>query len=645
MMPVVVLLGPTGAGKTEALNSISRDYGAGVVHARFDFDRTEPVSTIEILASIAFDLSRRWKARRAARFTRFTLGVVAVQTPLDGLTREQAKDKLQASIQEITRSTRAEKLAAATRTLIDSAQEAGILDVSVARTIGNVLPGLIESVGRRPLSKAKNWHSDIPEAEGASAIDALVSLNRRAREQPAEATDWLTAAFLADVREDHPRMATADEGSVCPCTNPDKLRHWHNWGLLLDNLDHAAGATFLADLLAARERHLQRDIGDHDPLLIIGTSGRWNTDWEYGWRPPWHPEPGQSSWTRAVPSCQAASYEHWVGQSDTDRPPPRHYPVLLEPLDVDETARILGTGRYNATCVLAQRATGGLPAAVHELKPQLRQLAIRPGTRDLLVPAGHNRSDPWHARLKKWRITDQLPDIEVEEFVTAAPFATAPWLLSAKSSSLISRPQVGRILTELRTALWITAPADGGGVPNHAELHPWIAGTLVSALAYRDSDPPFPSYTRQFEALLEDRDTFDDPTRRAYCQLALGRIGEVVDAFTASFDQDPHQAWIDRLRLVTRAPNSMPLDRDGADLYTELVEADIRHAPTNRSPVRNIVTRLVAASWLYHDPFAMPDKAQRAIMAKAYAELAPLSQRPDVAALHTAATLAADALR
>jgi hypothetical protein len=256
-----------------------------------------------------------------------------------------------------------------------------------------------------------------------------------------------------------------------------------------------------------------------------------------------------------------------------------------------------------------------------------------------LLTQGSDGTDPWCDRLRTWNVAEHLPDLEVEDFVTAAPFATAPWLLPTESSSVLSQPNVGRILTELRMALWVTAPARGGGTRNQAQLHPWIAGMLVSALAHRGPDPRLPSYTEQFESLLKDPDTFDDPARRAYCQLALGRIGDVVDALTASFDHEPHQYWIDRLRLITQAPNNMPLDQDSAVLYTALVNADIEHAPTGRTAVRNIVTRLVAASWLYQDPFAVPDKAQHTTITKSYAELAPLSQRPDVAALHTAAMI------
>lgn len=104
--PVVVLLGPVGSGKSTALKSISGACGAEVVHALFDFQHDEPAvgppTTVETLAQVAFDLSRAWKARPKARFTRFTLGLIAVQTSLEGHSREQAKETLRVSIKAFT---------------------------------------------------------------------------------------------------------------------------------------------------------------------------------------------------------------------------------------------------------------------------------------------------------------------------------------------------------------------------------------------------------------------------------------------------------------------------------------------------------------------------------------------------------------
>ncbi len=142
-----------------------------------------------------------------------------------------------------------------------------------------------------------------------------------------------------------------------------------------------------------------------------------------------------------------------------------------------------------------------------------------------------------------------------------------------------------------------------------------------------------------------DPDTSGDPVRTVYCQLALGRLSDVVDAFEASFDHGPHQEWIDRLELIARAPDNQPLDHSCAELYEALVTTTIDKTSRDRSAAGNTITRLVTARWLAANPFAVPDPTQRDIIQHAYGEeLPPLSRRPDVAALYEAARLAADPL-
>lgn len=649
-LPLVVLLGPAGSGKSQALRTVSQDLADGVVHASFDFEApgpdagvVAPATTVEVLARLADALSRGWRARRAAQFTRFTLGVLAVQAQLSGLPREQAKEELRRSVDWFASRPRVERVADRVHVLADSARNAGIFDDAVAETVKAVLPSLIRTIGRRPLGRAKRWHSDIPRAEGASPLDALVSLNRLANQHLADMTEWLTSAFLADVMENHPRMAAPDEGSPCKCNDAKKRPHWHNWVLLLDNIERPGGAAFLDDLRTAQERHLRQRPGDPDPLLIIATSGRWNPAWESRWCPPWLTEAARQGRSRAVPRCGRASYEHWLGGSMPEHLPTQAYPVLLESLDIERTAQVLGFNKHTQEVDLVQRATGGLAVAVHAAKavlavPPGARDPIRPGARDVLWPFDPtvDETAAWRDRLTQARLAQHLQDLGLDDFIASAPFATAPWLVPADTAGLAPRPQVGRILTELRAALWVTAPVHSGPTPDCAELHPWIGRTLVTALARLHDGAPS-SYTDQFESLLGDPHTRTDPVRTAFCQLALGRVSEVVTYFTECFDGLPHQEWTDQLWLVTRAPDDKPLDKDCRKLYDELVDADNTSCPTDRSPVRNNVARLVAASWLVANPFAVRDPYLESIIDSACRGLESLSRRGDVAALGVAA--------
>ena len=642
-LPIVILLGPVGAGKSHALGAVSSDSHAGVVHASFNFDRSRSADrgrdlpTWEVLANIADALSRRWKSRPKVRFTRFALGIIAVDTTLDGLSREQAKEKLRAEIARYANNPRGEAVTVEVfSALTDVAKQRDFIDETTAETIKKVLPRLARTITRKPLGKAKRWYSDIPQAEGSEPIDALISLNRLKSEHPRDMTDWLFAAFLADIRESYPKMASPDSRSPCACENPERLRHWHNWLLLLDNVDHGVGEQFIADLLSARKQHAVDHPSEHDPLLIMATSGRWNRQWEHEWRSPWLTASDTPDRRPTAPHCRKANYEGW--SVDAERPRSSFYPVLIEPLRIDETARILSTSQYSPVCDLVQRATGGLPGAVELVASLVRDRTVPTGARDVLETsesAGFD-VDLWYDRLKKFGLPQERSEArptELDDLISAAPFATAPWLVPGDARSIVSFPQIGRILTELRASLWITPSIARDTTSDDTELHPWIGRILVSALAHRKPNERLPSYEDQFKALLRDDETKRDPARTAYCQLALGQLSEVVSFFEKSFDTESHRDWSARLRFVTRAPDNLSLQKSCTELYQELVNADAKAFPI-RSPIRNVVARLVAASWLAANPFAVSDKMLQNEIANAYRALQPLSRRPDVGDLH-----------
>jgi hypothetical protein len=633
--PVVILLGPTGSGKTFALNSISQDCGGAIVHAQFDFSHTEQSSTVEVLTRASFDFSRKWPRRGTPDFTRFTLGLVAVQADLDGLSRQQAIDKLRELINRLIRNYRADRLAELVGNLVQAAVKGNLLPAPLGAIVTLALPVLINGLSRKSIDAAQKWHSDIPQAQGATPLDALVTLNQQARLQPAVMVGWLTSAFLADIRDSQPRLAKPDPRSDCACPNKSTGRHYHNWLLLLDNLDHPGGVEFVEDLLAARERHLHLHPGQHDALLVIGTSGRWHDVLTTGWRPPWQARPLAPDGLHTVPCAPDASYRHW-SQLEPRTP---HYPVRLEPLTIDETARLLASDELATGTKLAQRMTSGLPAALRVVAPLVTGPSPASGARDLLLrPVDADLADGrtaelelWRSRLAASRVTGNLAGLSIDDVILAAPFATAPWLVPGTVT--LPMPNVGRILTELRAALWVTAPTHGGGTADYAELHPWISRALVSALAARGDS----AYENQFKTLLADPDTHADPARTAYCQLALGRVSEVIALFEETFNEGPHRDWVDRLRLVTRAPDNRPPQRNTYSLYQQLIQQDNRKKPGEHRPVGNIVRRLIIARWLSANPFAAPDPDLRTVIAAAYSELPHWSRQPDVAALEHAA--------
>lgn len=632
--PVVVLLGPVGSGKSFTLTSMEEDCGDAVVHARIDFsnDRQplgeEPASTVEALAQLADKLTRKWPARGVPRFVRFTLGLIAARAALDSEHHGREAEALRALIGDFAHDPGA-----------GQGEPTGGGDAATA-TVAEILPRLARELSRRPLNAVREWRAGIPGVDGDTFLDELVSLNQQADADPVSLTAWLTAAFLADVRESHPRLAKPDPRSPCVCGVANGRRHLHNWVLLLDNIDHGFGEQFLTDFQAARDRQSLDVQGDPDPLLIIASSGRWHYEWEDNWRPVWKPEPYPPDRQRTVAYCHDASYDHWI-ESGGQGSPPRYYPVLLESLSDRETARILGVRESDKRREFAQQATGGLPSAVvGTVAPLLAERGLKDGARDVLVPQAAldgedgDKEDAWLERLNELRLTRRVQDINIRDFVTAAPYATAPWLMPADAQDVLPSP-VGRIITELRTALWVIVPRGGRNV----RLHPWVARTLISALAARPVGTEN-CYDAQFESFLAHVRSGHDETHEMYCRLAREQFTVVVDFFKEKFDTEPHRDWLDRLELVTSAPDNMLQSKDRATLFEELIEqrnqSQSGGPPEDRPEVGNTVARLVAAKWLAANPFAAPDPNQKSTIVNGYRDLRPLSSRADMSALSTA---------
>ncbi len=639
--PVTVLLGPVGSGKTTALEAIRQDLGWGVVHAGFDFGHGDRPSTVDVLTKLAYALSSKWRNRPKPQFVRFTVALIAVQADLPGRNRNDDRDQLKTLINTfhgIRWTRQAEELLGA---LTEAAKVAGFVESAYADVFRQTFPHLVRNIRPR-LGKALKYLADFPNAEGRDPFDALIELNRlahgSARDDKA-VTEWLIAAFLGDVRENHRKMAKPEEKSPCSCELTPRRKHWHNWVLLIDDVDHAGGTEFLADLIAARERYVVQHPNDreaHDALLIIATSGRWHGDWGTAWLAPWKPVASAPPAVRPVAECDETSYEAWANPASGVLASP-YYPVMLAPQPSGQIARLLDSGATTPKVRLARLATGGLPSAIERIAGTLRGREVREGVRDVLTTAPEGEPDPCYRRLKELGLTEYLDGVDINDFVTAAPFATAPWLIPDAAQSRIDQPHVGRILTELRTALWVTAKNSAATTEDQAALHPWIAANLVSALARRESGP---TYADQFEALRDDPDTAQDPVRLAYCTLALGAIADVVGFFESEFNRIPHAEWLAKLHLVLHAPDDLPPEREHAELYDELVKLDSTRHPDGRTDIRNNIARLIAAGWLTANPFAVRGLDQQQVIENAFAALATTSHRPDVGALVAAKDLA-----
>ncbi|ALG08789.1 hypothetical protein [Kibdelosporangium phytohabitans] len=620
---MIVLLGPVGAGKTAALDAVERDMSWGVVHARYDFgaERTAGTgvpATNEILIRLVYALSQRWRNRRKPGFLRFSIALIAISATLEHKNRDADRARLSAFVDEFHAALGETAVQAVVNRVADAAETAELLDPSLIDLIRRLFPVVVRPV-RRQLRRAMKDLADFPQTQGGDVLDALVALNGLSAVQQ---TERLLLAFLGDIRENHRRMARPERGGPCKCADGTQGKHVHNWVALLDDIHLPGGQQFLADLDNARE---QLPHGTHDPLLVIATSGRWSDEFTE-WLPPWR-HAGTDDGLRPLTTLRKAGYGDWENASS------KFYPLSLDPLKPDDIAEILRADRESSEVKFVVRATNGLPLAVTYLAMHLRDRSVEPGARDVL---GVDQAP--YPRLAALRLTGHVDGVSIEDFVTATPFATAPWLIPVSTEGRADQPLVGVILTELRTSLWVAALSDAQAItPNRAVLHPWVEMNLVAALSRRDGGQP--TYVDQFTLLRDDPDTRNDPVRRAYGMCALGQIAEVVAFFDEQFDKIPHRAWLERFLLVVRAPNALPPTAGCLASHDEVVMVATAADPAG-TEVRNSIARLVAAGWLLQDRSSAREPALDSVIVAALTHLANNSRQGDIQPLQKAIDLA-----
>jgi hypothetical protein len=649
-LPVVVLLGPHGSGKTETITAMN---GAlhGIVHVGLDFAKPGIAAATpdQLLTMMVYTLSGKWKDRPRADFARFRAVAAAAQAGLRAASRAQEEKSLRERIGEMTPDPSGRWLTDFVDTLASDAEQAAELleEMQVddrakvgaqAATVAIKLTGAIADLRAR-YSKSQaarpglRWVESLPRSGGLQGYDALLQLgNEFADDMSGQLrTRILADAFVADIRAEYPRLAVRDNIGCSTCnTGTPRLKHHHNWVLLLDNIEKGNGYELVKVLISARER-----AGRDYPLLIIGTAGQW-LDLDEKWRPVWegpHAFPERLS----VPVLSEISYPSWQKTGSA------YLPVLLEPLREWEIGRMLSQSESALKTRFVTRLSGGLPLAVRELSCRLASRELKPGARDILAaPAGG--SDPADSDIIRDYLAAVLdpgmPEASAEALVGIAHLLAAPWIISHEALARLGSEPMIRTVERLRLALWGTTPGDLAGTPGSARLQPWIAAALTRSLARRPSGHGEATFEERFAALREDKDTTADPVRTAYCDLALGRVSAVVTHFTQTFNEGWHKTWIEQLRLVTRAPCPAPTNQDAKTLYEETI-CNLTDAPADADTgLHNVITRLVVALWAGADPSTVPDERLGKIAAREYRVLERAAKFPDGHLFIDAATAA-----
>ena len=649
-LPVVVLLGPHGSGKTETISAMNGTLH-GIVHVGLDFAKPGIAAATpdQLLTMLVYTLSGKWKDRPRADFARFRAVAAAAQAGLRAASRAQDEKSLRERIDEMTPDPGGQWVTDFVDALASDAEQATKLLEEMqaddraktgaqAAAIAIKLTGAIARLRAR-YSKGQasrpgvRWVESLPRSGGLQGYDALLQLGNDFADDTSGQlrTRILADAFVTDICAEYPRLAARDNTGCSTCnTDTPRLKHHHNWVLLLDNIDKGNGCELVKVLTSARER-----AGQDCPLLIIGTAGRW-LDLDEKWRPVWegpHAFPDRLS----VPVLSEISYPSWRETGSA------YLPVLLEPLREWEIGRMLGQSESALKTRFVTRLSGGLPLAVEELSRRLASRELKPGARDILT-ATAGGSEP----VDSDNILDYLaavldpgmPQASAEDLVDIAHLLAAPWVISHEALARLGSEPMIRTVERLRLALWGTTPGDLAGTPGAARLHPWIAAALTRSLARRRSGQGKATFEERFTALRDDEDTTADPVRIAYCDLALRQVSAVVSHFTQTFNKDSHKTWIDQLRLVTRAPCPAPADQDAMTIYEETVRS-LTDAPAGADTgLRNVISRLIVARWVGADPSAVPDERLGKIVGVEYRVLEREAKFPDGHLFIDAATAA-----
>ncbi|PPK65562.1 hypothetical protein V5P93_005034 [Actinokineospora auranticolor] len=646
--PVVALLGPRGAGKSTVLTAVSRECGGTVVHATLDFAERDLADPIAAAAFAAFLLMRDWTNLRVRpTFHRLGLALLALNEPLDH-DRRVAEEQIQARITEYAKRTRVGRATGGVPDLLFNAAQVaaavgGIADTRTTEVLNQqskpVIGALLRGLSGLSLRKAKRWHSALPEAEAAGAVDWLVRLSTRDRGQ---ALVHVVKALLADI-DAFDRQHPAARGK-CDCRAPRALRdrHDHAWVLLVDHPRTEVAAQFLAALVRARRERVddgQDGKPGRDPLLVVSAADRWDTSWT-GWCEPWHSGPAALG-RPTIPTWSRATRGDWLAHvARVDEP--SWYPVWLDtPVDDRLLGPIAASWDGDETRALVSRLAAGHPRAESDIRARVAELPDGRGGAPVSVLTAPVDGDAplWEKVLRACRPENLVPPVRPWPSVPAAVALAVRLDGRADAEDLDPAlfPIAAQTLRGLRHNLWIStfsappSPLWGIGqeqAPRPAAMHPWLARCLLAGLS--QEDPAL--WDKLFADVLGARDD-REPGDLLYHDLALGRFDDVVASLVDRFDKIDHGSWVRLLDAATGAPCRLPETEALADSYRRLVPEYV----ADRGPTEVAVADLTALLWLLRDPRTAVDERWYARVRADFRRLGNNSARADTDALEEAA--------
>ncbi|GAA2776874.1 hypothetical protein GCM10010470_07080 [Saccharopolyspora taberi] len=572
-LPVVVLFGPRGSGKTALLGTIENRCGQAVPNARIDLDNKPSGSARAAVTRLAFDLSRKYENFGRIHFRRLMLCLLVVGAQLNEENRRKALAELRTTVAEDTAID--DRTRNAVNDVVANAAEAGLLPPWSSVAADLLLRGADSLRWRRRLRLGSGIGWPV-EGKPVDLGDMWVDIGVA---DSGVVDEVFCAAFLADLREAYRKRRSARSRANCV--------------VLLDNIDSEGGRQLLDILLDVRQRGEQ---GSH-PLLLVCTSRQWDRRWGRQGVDAHTPEQaGLAAW-ESLRRIGTGRDSWW-------------YPVELRDFTASEVAVIGRFATEAAPSPFVHALTGGHPWGTREVCAALGEQPTEPEMRLVF-----ERRDDDGAALAVRAREYLLQDFNITQRRTLAVFAAAPDLELATRSAVRAAGTDDGIgpLREVRSRLWSGTDDD-----NRLSLHPWLRRLLLHELASRAEDDEESWQVVHARHRDHHRDQ-GNTAQSLYHALALEDLGAVVDDLRTRFErihaENDVRPWVQRLDLITSAPNRISGDRAPRDRVEELVLGTV-------SPQDANLGRLVAAKWLLSDPLGDPGRSLHNVVRIGFERLA-----------------------
>lgn len=581
-LPILVVEGFRGAGKTALLSTLVELLDQRVPYARLDFEVSRHASVPQVLSALAFELSRKCGRYGVLQFPRLIVGQLVMRLELDLTNHAQACQQVVAALERErgVDTFRDVLVETAGNVLTTMGRGSGLPVEPPSRyVLGLTLKWLTaRAPGRLVLGPFQDWYGHRDLGLTNDSVDVLVDLNRWARDSEDEddqqrVDDLLWAAFLADLRTEFDRGRRADERSL-------------NCVVLLDNADTALGRRFLDQLVRARRQRVAGGQDDADPLTVVATS--------------------RGALLADVPSADLA-----MSQDDTRSGRPFRLADLsrswwlryrLPDLTEDEVGRAvaaLGLDRGNNQRLsrVVFQLTGGHPASTRLV---LDAVAKRPPDNriepEVILGQAPSGEGSQHPQTVEDQVLGHLlggaSEVALRDLVTCAAARERRHALALSVQDDLLVGGQAHYVEVLDPILW---PPDAAAGPA------LLRRLLRRRLALRDPAVS-PSWAGVYARLRDVGRAEGDEAGELYYALACGELGFVTRRLHQRLTELESTQWFELVKSVTAAPHQHPRQEALIDEIRTLVRAAALEQPLTS------LGWLVGALWIAADPFCDSDR-------------------------------------